>query len=222
MSALSAEGYWHYHPSDVSTTTRMMSLLSCVKYSKPLSCMSKTIRATFLVQYHHYQSGVGIIIQAMSALSSEQCHHYHQADVRHISTRLSAFLMAFLFALPIVCLGILQIKVPNTTSPFTNYLYSTRSFPFVDFLSSTNYIFSDSTFYSFWRLFMSYKLRHQPLPSSLGKVSPRRMQLPSPNEFQVAEFSLTSESVSYPLLHSSHTPYSTILLIFMQIMQAWA
>ena len=128
----------------------------------------------------------------MSALSSEQCHHYHQADVRHISPWLSAFLMAFLFALPIVWLGILQIKVPNTTSPFANYLYST----------------------------LSFQLRHQPLSSSLGKVSPRGIQLPSPSEFQVAEFSLTSESVCYPLIHSSHTPYSTILLIFMQIMQA--
>ena len=95
--------------------------------------MSKTIRAMFLVQYHHYQSGV--IIQAMSALSSEQCHHYHQADVRHISSRLSAFLIAFVFVLPMVWLGILQIKVPNTTSlpfPFTSYLYSTISFPLVD------------------------------------------------------------------------------------------
>ena len=157
----------------------------------------------------------------MSALSSEQCHNYHQADVRHISPRLSAFLMAFLFALPIVWLGILQIKVPNTTSPFANYFYSTLSFPSVDSLSSANWsIFSDYTFYSFWRLFMSYKLRHQPLSFSLGKVSPRGMQWPSPSEFPVAEFSLTSESVCYPLLHSSHTPYSTILLIFMQIMQA--
>ena len=154
----------------------------------------------------------------VSALSSEQCHHYHQADVRHISPRLSAFLMAFLVALPIVWLGTLQT---NTTSPFTNYLYSTLSFHFVDSLSSTNWsIFSDYTFYSFWGLFMSYKLRRQPLSSSLGKVSPRGMQLLSPSEFQVAEFSLTSESVCYPLLHSSHTPYSTILLIFMQIMQA--
>ena len=117
-----------------------------------------------------------------------------------ISPKLSAYLMAFLFALPIVWLGVLQI---DTTSPFTNYLYSTLSFPFVDSLSSTNWsIFSDYTFYSFWRLFMSYKLRHEPLSSSLGKVSPRGMQLPSPSEFQVAEFSLTSESVCYPLLHS--------------------
>ena len=73
--AISSGQYWHYYPtpSDVSTTTRMMSLLSCVKYSKPLSCMSKTIRAMFLVQYHHYQSGVGIIIRAMSSLPSGRC-----------------------------------------------------------------------------------------------------------------------------------------------------
>ena len=54
MLALLAEGYRHYHPSDVSTTTRIMSLLSCAKYSRPLSCMSKTIEAMFLVQYHYY------------------------------------------------------------------------------------------------------------------------------------------------------------------------
>ena len=96
MSALSAEGYRHYHPNDVSTTTRMMSLSSCVKYSKPLSCMSKTIRAMFVVQYHYHQSGVGITIQAMSALSSGQCRRCHQAGVGHVSPRLSAFLMAFL------------------------------------------------------------------------------------------------------------------------------
>ena len=96
MSALSAEGYRHYHPNDVSTTTRMMSLSSCVKYSKPLSCMSKTIRATPAAQYHHDQSGVGIIIQAMSALWSGQCRRCHQAGVGHVSPRLSAFLMAFL------------------------------------------------------------------------------------------------------------------------------
>ena len=89
-------------------------------------------------------------IRVVSALSSERCHHYHQADVRHISPRLSAFLMAFLFALPIIWLGILQIKLPNTTSSFTNFLYSTLSFPFVDSLSSTNWsVFSDNTFYSF-------------------------------------------------------------------------
>ena len=92
MSALSAEGYRHYHPSDVSTTTRMMSLLSCVKYSKPLNCMSKTIRAVFLVQYHHYQSGVGIIIQAMSALSSEQCRPYHPSNVGLIIRAMSSLL----------------------------------------------------------------------------------------------------------------------------------
>ena len=113
MSALLAEGYRHYHPSDVSTTTRMMSLPSCVKYSRPFSCMSKTIRA-------------------MSALSSELCHHYHQADVRHMSPRQSAFLMAFLFVLPMVWLGILQIKVPSLPFLFTNYLYSMISFPLVD------------------------------------------------------------------------------------------
>ena len=56
--------------------SRMMSLLSCVKYSRPWVCMSKAISTMFLVQYHHYQSGVGIIIRAMSALSSEGCHHY--------------------------------------------------------------------------------------------------------------------------------------------------
>ena len=44
------------------------------------------------------------------------CRHNHQGEVRQ-------------------ALGILQIKVPDTTSlpfPFTNYLYSTLSFPFVD------------------------------------------------------------------------------------------
>ena len=66
----------------------MMSLLSCVKYSKPLSCMSKTIRAMFVVQYHYHQS-VGITIQAMSALSSGQCRRCHQAGVGHVSPRLS-------------------------------------------------------------------------------------------------------------------------------------
>ena len=161
----------------------------------------------------------------MSALSSKQCHHYHQADVRHISPRLSAFLMAFLFTLPIVWLGILQIKVPNTTSPFTNYLYSTLSFPFVDSLSSTNRsIFSEYLFRLYFLLLLKavyvLQIKASTLSSSPGKVSPRGMQLPSPSEFQVAAFSLTAESVCYPPLHSSHTPYSTILLIFMQIMQA--
>ena len=103
----------------------------------------------------------------MSALSSEQCRNYHPSNVittirpmlvRHISPRLSAFLMAFLFTLPIVWLGILQIKVPNTTSPFTNYLYSTLSFPFVDSLSSTNRsIFSEYLFgVSFRSIFSEY------------------------------------------------------------------
>ena len=59
-----------------------------MKYSRPLSCM-------------------GITIKAMSALSSEQCRHHHQGDARHITPRLSAFLLAFLFVLPIVWLGIL-------------------------------------------------------------------------------------------------------------------
>ena len=56
---------------------------------------------------------MGITIRAMSALSSERCRHYNQGDVRHINPRQSAFLLAFLFVLPIAWLGILQIKVPD-------------------------------------------------------------------------------------------------------------
>ena len=48
--ALSFERCRQFQPCDIRTTTRMMSLLSCVKYSRPLSCMSKTIRE-MLVQY---------------------------------------------------------------------------------------------------------------------------------------------------------------------------
>ena len=147
-------------------TTRAMSLLQC--YQGDVGIIIRAMSALSPERCrHHYQDDVVIklwsirdlwvvrvqplercryynvisTIRAMSALSSERCHHYHQGDVRHISPRLSAFLLAFLFVLPIVWLGILQIKVPDTTSlpfPFTNYLYFTLSFPFADSLSSTN------------------------------------------------------------------------------------
>ena len=87
----------------VITTIRAVSLLNCVKYSRPLSCIGITIRAmgdvvikiyevfvTFelyektyysdvvgTVQCHHYKRGVGITtIRVVLALSSEQCRHY--------------------------------------------------------------------------------------------------------------------------------------------------
>ena len=83
MSALPSERCRHYHPSDVVTIIRAMSLLSCVNYS---SCMGITIWA-MLLRCHY-------TIRAMSALSAERCHHYHEGNVRQISLRLSAFLLA--------------------------------------------------------------------------------------------------------------------------------
>ena len=44
------------------------------------------------------------------------------------------------------------------------------------------------------------------------KETPKGVQLLSLSEFQATAFSLTSGSVCYPLLHPSHTFYSTVIL----------
>ena len=76
MCALSSEHGGQYHTSDinyssnVSTTIRVVSTLCCVEYSRPLSCMGKTIWMMSLVQCYKYQSGIGIIIRAWWAISA--------------------------------------------------------------------------------------------------------------------------------------------------------
>ena len=104
MSALFAEGYWHYHPSDVSTTTRIMSLLSCAMYLRPWSCMSKTIEAMFLVQSDYYYGGVGITIRTMSALSAEGYQHYHPSNVSN-TTRMMPLLSCIKYSRPLSCMS---------------------------------------------------------------------------------------------------------------------
>ena len=95
--------------------------------------------------HHQYQSDVSIIIRAMSLLPSGRCQAYKSQAIClpvGFPPRLTHCLAQYS-----------TNKVPDTNSLpflFTNYLYSTHSFPFVDSLSSTNRsIFQDCTFYSF-------------------------------------------------------------------------
>ena len=87
MSELSPEPYGHYHVNELCTTIRVLSLLSYVKNSRPLSCISKPIKVRSLVQG---QSGASNISRAMLAISSEQCRHYHPRNVGMIIREMSA------------------------------------------------------------------------------------------------------------------------------------